>query len=93
MSEAQRNAITLSSIETQTCWPLPVRSRASSAAVTAWDAVTPVSLSGRMVRTSRGLTSSEPACTVVSPEIAWISGSYTGRRASGPRWPKPEIET
>ena len=46
MSDPHRNATTASSIESRTCWPCPVRSRASSAAVIACAATTPVSLSG-----------------------------------------------
>ena len=75
MSEPHRKAITASSIDSRTCWPSPVRSRASSAAVIACAATMPVSLSGRMVRTSRGGASSDPACTVASPDIACTSGS------------------
>ena len=75
MSECQRKAITLSSMDSFTCWPLPVRNRATSAAVIAWAAVMPVSLSGRMVRTSRGRSPSDPAWMVVRPESAWTSGS------------------
>ena len=75
MSEAHRNASTASSIDSRTCCPSPVRSRASSAAVIACDAVIAVSLSGRIVRNMRGRASSEPACTVASPEKPWISGS------------------
>ena len=81
MSECHRNATTLSSIDRRTCWPRPVRSRASSAAVIACAAIRPVTLSGTMVRTSRGRASSEPAWIVVSPESAWISGSYTAMPA------------
>ena len=78
MSELHRKDTTVSSIDSRTCWPLPVRSRASRAAVTAWDAWMPVSLSGRIVLTRRGLASSEPACTVVRPDTACTSGSNTG---------------
>ena len=74
MSELHRNDTTVSSIDSRTCWPLPVRSRASRAAVMAWAAWMPVNLSGRMVRTSRGLSSSEPACTVARPDTACTIG-------------------
>ena len=40
-------------------------------AVIAWLAVSPVTLSGTIVRTRRGRSASEPAWTVVSPETAW----------------------
>ena len=75
ISDAQRNASTESSMESRTCCPEPVRSRASSAEVMAWAAVIAVSLSGRIVRTSLGRSWSEPAWTVVSPEMAWMIGS------------------
>ena len=75
MSEAQRNASTVSSIESWTCWPSPVRSRASSAAVTAWAAVIELSLSGSTVRIRRGRSVSDPAWMVVSPDRAWTTGS------------------
>ena len=78
MSEAQRKWMTVSSIERRMCWPWPVRSRANSAAEIAWATVKPVSLSGRIVRIKAGRRSSAPACTVVSPESDWISGSKTG---------------
>ena len=38
----------------------------------------PGGLADSMVRTRRGHASSEPACTVVSPESVWISGWRTG---------------
>ena len=75
MSDAQRNASTASNMDSRTCWPSPVRSRASSAAVTAWAAVTELSLSGSTVRISRGRSVSEPAWIVVSPDRAWTTGS------------------
>ena len=67
--------MTVSSIDRRTCWPWPVRSRDSKAAVIAWAAVRPVTLSGTMVRTSLGRSASDPACTEARPETAWISGS------------------
>ena len=75
MSEPHRNATTASSMDSRTCCPWPVRSRASSAAVIAWAATTPVSLSGTMVRTSRGRSWSEPPWMLARPDSAWISGS------------------
>ena len=75
MSDAHINASTASSIDNRTCCPSPVRSRASSAAVIACEAVIAVNLSGKIVRNSRGRASSEPACTVASPENPWITGS------------------
>ena len=93
MSEPQRKASTVSSMERRTCWPSPVRLRASSAAQTAWAMAKPVSLSGRMVRTRRGRSVSAPACTVVRPLSDWISGSKTGLSAKGPSKPKPAMET
>ena len=57
---------------------IDLRVRSARAAVMAWVACTAVSLSGRIVRTRRGRCSSEPACTVVRPETACMSGSNTG---------------
>ena len=84
MSDPQRNATTASSMESRTCCPSPVRSRASNAAVIACAATTPVSLSGTIVRTRRGRAWSEPPWMLASPDSAWISGSYTGFCANGP---------
>ncbi len=75
MSDPHRKATTASSMDSRTCCPGAPRARASSAAVIAWAATVPVSLSGRMVRTRRGGASSEPACTVARPLSAWTSGS------------------
>ena len=70
MSEAQRKYITESSIETRRCCPLPVRILETSAAEMDCAMVTAASLSGYTVRINRGRSLSEPACTVVRPEIA-----------------------
>ena len=75
MSDDHMKATTESSIDRRTCCPSPVRSRASRALEIAWAAVMPVSLSGRIVRISFGRASSDPACTVVRPDSAWMSGS------------------
>ena len=53
----------------------------------------PVSLSGRMVRMSRGRASSAPACTLARPDKAWMMGSYTGLWANGPVSPQPLMDT
>jgi hypothetical protein len=47
--ELHRKATTASSIDSRTCWPSPLRSRASNAAVIACEAVIAVNLSGRIV--------------------------------------------
>ena len=75
MSEDQRNATTASSMFTTTVCPSPVFALWYSAAVTACAQTWPVSLSGTMVRTSRGRSESDPPCTLARPETAWISGS------------------
>ena len=41
----------------------------------AWAAVTAVSLSGSTVRMRRGRVASEPPCTLVKPDSAWMIGS------------------
>ena len=92
MSDDQRKEITVSSMESRMCCPSPVRSRAKSAAEIACATAKPVSLSGRMVRTSAGRRSSLAACTVVRPESDCTSGSNTGLCAYGPVSPNPEIE-
>ena len=75
MSLAHRKPSTVSSMDSRTCWPSPVRPRATSAAHTACAPVTAVSLSGSTVRISRGRSVSDPACTVVRPDSAWTTGS------------------
>ena len=47
----------------------------NSAAEIAWATVTPVSLSGRIVRTRRGRFLSPPPCTEARPDSAWMIGS------------------
>ena len=75
MSLDHMKAMTESSMDNRTCCPSPLRSFASSAAVSACEAVNAVTLSGTMVRIRRGRSASEPACTVVRPDSAWMIGS------------------
>ena len=92
IASGQWNATTASSMASRTCWPAPVRSRASSAAVIACAAVTAVSLSGTITRSMRGRPPPPPWIDA-SPESAWITGSYTRLCAYGPLSPKPLIDT
>ena len=64
-----------SSMERRTCCPRPLRSRAKSAELMAWAAVTPVSLSGTMSRSIRGRPLSRSAWIDASPDSACTSGS------------------
>ena len=65
----------VSSMARRTCWPLPVRSRAKSAAVIACAAVSDVVLSGTMVRTMWGRPVSLSVWMSQSPQSAWMTES------------------
>ena len=66
------NARVASNMFTSTCWPRPVRPRATSAARVALAAVMAVTLS-----TITFLTM-VPPWDVTTPASAWTMGSYTG---------------
>ena len=75
MPSGQAKETVASSIASWMCWPWPLRSRASSAAVTACAAVIAVILSGMMVRIMRGRPVSRSAWIAASPDSAWMIGS------------------
>ena len=62
-------------MDSRTCWPFPDFRRPTRAEVMAWAAVTAVSLSGSTVRMRRGRVASDPPCTLVRPDSAWMIGS------------------
>ena len=62
-------------MDKRTCCPWPDRSLSSNAAVIACAAITPVNLSGTIVLTRRGRSSSDPAWMVVNPDRACTNGS------------------
>ena len=67
------NAMAESSMEISMCWPPLPRSRANSAAVTAWATVYEVTLSHTSVRNTCGRPVTLSVCTEASPEAAWIT--------------------
>ncbi|SAL85656.1 hypothetical protein AWB67_07001 [Caballeronia terrestris] len=78
-----------SNIDTSTCVPLPVRSRATSAASTPHDAKMPLTTSDTESPTSVGSPSGAPVASI-NPHSACKMMSYAGRCDSGPVCPKPD---
>ena len=68
------NAMAVSSMASSMCWPLAVPvARANNAAVMACVAVYAVALSQTNVRNNSGVPVAGWACTLASPDAAWIT--------------------
>jgi hypothetical protein len=81
----------VSSSEVWTHWPRPVRSRANSAASTAWARNVPATVSLIAIPVRHGPVPGGPVTDMI-PLIPCAIWSTPARSAAGPVWPNPEID-